>query len=1370
MQKVISPNSHAILVLGMHRSGTSALTRVLNLLGIELGDKFLPKHVTNETGFWEHLDIVEINERILQQLDSAWFDTAPLPASWWTLKSIVPLRQQISHIIRRNFAKQSLWGIKDPRLCRLLPLWLPLLQELGIVPHCIIITRHPLEVAASLEKRDGISYNTSLRLWLEYVLTSIQDSQACPRVFVTYDELLQNWPTTITKIAVALKLEWPHQVELVAHEIDTFLNPNLKHHYPAVKIPYVNETLLAWSHTVYQDHVSHGNIKHFEVLNSIRAALHSASNSQPSTPKFHLLINLHRKHSLTNTLAALRCQDYSNWYLSIIADFSCTDDIFWDLPNVRWIQIAAKNLAIKTINHEISIIKAEWVALLEAGDSFAPQLFSLCFDHIASHPNWQFVYVDEDSVSVHDKHFAPQFKPDFNLDLLRAMPYVGHFCLLRRTAQQQVGGYTSGLENYAIAFKILEYYGEEAIGHIPKLLYHHLVDDTKFLWFPKSQRANSQKILQQHFQRQKINAKVYPTDCKNIYRIKYALQHNSLVSIIILTRNGKSSLQRCLTSLLKNTSYNHYEIIIVDNNSDDIETLIYLATLQTDLRFHLWCYEKSLSEINNLMAARGGYLLFLNDDTEIIQPDWLQRLLALNQRQEVGIVAARILDSQRRILHAGYILGMGNVGIAGQINQGLAPSDLGYMGRAQATQNLAAVSDSCMMIRKSLYQQVAGMDTDNTVLFNDVDLCLKVTAAGFKIVWTPDVTLLQHGAGSLVRNRKQVVDNIQLNKEIATMYARWLPQLCNDPSYNPNLSLNDKEWQPETQVNVPWVGKPALHSKVKRIVAFPHDSWGCGEYRVRAPLRVLQQLGLIEFGLMPNDEVGKMPTVTEFGRMQADTLLLHNALHDTQLNALRQYKRFKRCFKIFGQDDLIYALPKQNPYSKTNYKDIKQRVHLAISLCERLLVTTEPLREAYHHIADDIVIVPNYIEHARWQDLAPQRLTSAKPRVGWAGAAQHYGDLKLIVPVVKALAKEVDWIFLGAYPEELRPYVHESHSMVPFSQYPAKLASLNLDLAIAPLEQNIFNEAKSNLRLLEYGILGYPVVCSDIYPYQQAPVKRVTDNAWLEAVRERIYDLDAAFKEGQELKQWVIKNWLLEDHVTEWGEALNCLNRGYRTLPYANEIASTPQWIFILGNEADFLTKIIGKHEVIDKFDITKLSIPPLDKAVKIPLLWTEKEALVRLAETSKPVFELELDDKYLVVENLSAAMSNTLWLQQNFPNAYFIHIVRNGYAVALDIQAQVQQDYGVTPLLLHRAARQWQRSIEILQEDAPKLNHFLEIRYEDLLANPEKVVGKIWQFLHLTPPANLTIKPEPSRNKITPEQRAVIKNCAGKMLNYYNY
>ncbi len=432
-------------------------------------------------------------------------------------------------------------------------------------------------------------------------------------------------------------------------------------------------------------------------------------------------------------------------------------------------------------------------------------------------------------------------------------------------------------------------------------------------------------------------------------------------------------------------------------------------------------------------------------------------------------------------------------------------------------------------------------------------------------------------------------------------------------------------------------------------------------------------------------------------------------------------------------------------------------------------MTTEPLWETYRHIADDIVIVPNYIEYARWQELAPQRLTGAKPRVGWAGAAQHYGDLQLIVPLVKTLATEVDWIFLGAYPEELRPYIHESHSMVPFSQYLTKLASLNLDLAIAPLEANIFNEAKSNLRLLEYGIFGYPVVCSDIYPYQQAPVKRVNNNGWLEAVRERVYDLEAAFKEGQELKQWVIDNWLLENHITGWEAALNCLNRGYTTLPYA--ITSKPNWIFILGSEAAFLTNVLAEHEVIDKFDGAKLSIPSLPQAIKIPLLWTEKEALIQFSETSKTVIKPEWDNKYLLVEDLPTAIK-TLWLQQNFPNAYFIHIVQSGYAVALDIQTQVQQEHGVTPLLLQRAARQWQRSIEILQEDVPKLNHFLEICYEDLLANQVKVMGKIFDFLQLTPSDKITVKSKPSQNlqKITPEQRAIIKNCAGRMLNYYNY
>jgi glycosyltransferase involved in cell wall biosynthesis len=165
-----------------------------------------------------------------------------------------------------------------------------------------------------------------------------------------------------------------------------------------------------------------------------------------------------------------------------------------------------------------------------------------------------------------------------------------------------------------------------------------------------------------------------------------------------------------------------------------------------------------------------------------------------------------------------------------------------------------------------------------------------------------------------------------------------------------------------------------------------------------------------------------------------------------------------------------------------------------------------------------------------------------KPRVGWAGGEQHQGDLELILPLVKATAQEFDWVFFGMCPKGLRPYVKEIHNGVPFMEYPAKLASLNLDVAVAPLEHNRFNVAKSNLRLLEYGIMGWPTICSDIEPYRNgnAPVVRVPNNpnAWIKAVREYAYDLDAAAAEGDKLKQWVLDNWMLSNHAEEWLAAL----------------------------------------------------------------------------------------------------------------------------------------------------------------------------------------------------------------------------------------
>jgi hypothetical protein len=209
-------------------------------------------------------------------------------------------------------------------------------------------------------------------------------------------------------------------------------------------------------------------------------------------------------------------------------------------------------------------------------------------------------------------------------------------------------------------------------------------------------------------------------------------------------------------------------------------------------------------------------------------------------------------------------------------------------------------------------------------------------------------------------------------------------------------------------------------------------------------------------------------------------------------------------------------------------------------LCDRLIVSTEPLARQYRKLCTDTVIVPNRLERKRWLGLSAGRRPDGKPRVGWAGAVGHQGDLMLIKSVIEALAKEVDWVFFGMCPDELRPFVAEYHEWVPLKDYAEKLAALDLDLAVAPLEYNPFNEAKSNLRLLEYGVLGYPVVCTDILPYRCGlPVVHVANrhHAWTKTIRDMVADRDECRRSGERLRQAVVKGWLLEDHLDEWRRA-----------------------------------------------------------------------------------------------------------------------------------------------------------------------------------------------------------------------------------------
>jgi hypothetical protein len=367
------------------------------------------------------------------------------------------------------------------------------------------------------------------------------------------------------------------------------------------------------------------------------------------------------------------------------------------------------------------------------------------------------------------------------------------------------------------------------------------------------------------------------------------------------------------------------------------------------------------------------------------------------------------------------------------------------------------------------------------------------------------------------------------------LLQRWLPRLTNDPAYNRNLSLADA-FKPEHITPIDW--DTHFHDR-PRILGVPLTG-GAGEYRLRAPLRTIGQAGLAQTMICepPKAFSVRILSPIELARAAPDSIILHQPLDDPQTDALEAYARYTPQVKrIITIDDLVTALPKKNSFYKSGFKDARPRLRRTLGMADRLVVSTRPLADICADMIDDIRIMPNCLESSLWGDVVPPRLPRKKPRVGWAGAQQHLGDLELIYTVVEALADEVDWIFMGMCPEPLKPFVRESHGFVQdFRLYPQALARLDLDLAIAPLEIHAFNECKSNLRLLEYGAMGWPVVCTDIYPYQNAPVTRLPNDPqkWISTLREQLAEPDALREAGLTLQRWVADGFILENHAASW--------------------------------------------------------------------------------------------------------------------------------------------------------------------------------------------------------------------------------------------
>ncbi|MBZ6392670.1 MAG: glycosyltransferase [Pantoea dispersa] len=788
------------------------------------------------------------------------------------------------------------------------------------------------------------------------------------------------------------------------------------------------------------------------------------------------------------------------------------------------------------INQHLSEATVDWVLILKAGSILTGSgLLQMSFA-LPDAKGCAAVYADE-LYHQSGEVTGSSFRPDFNLDLLLSHPAeMARHWLYNRNVLLNVGGFDPAYHKaseFELIIRLVEQYGINSIGHLPE----PLVISESFLL---TDEPEYQDILKKHLHRRGYTKGWVKNTWPGLYSLRYEHANQPLVSIIIPTKDQLPVLITCVTSLLEKTHYKNYEIIVVDNNSESAEAQQWLAGLaEIDpkrIRVLSYPHPFNYSAINNFAAreARGEYLVLLNNDTAIISENWLDELLNHAQRPEVGIVGAKLLYPDGRVQHAGVILGLR--GPAEHPFIGEAADAPGYMRRLLVDQNYAAVTAACLMIRAEIYREVGGLnEEDFKVSYNDVDLCLKVRESGYLTVWTPHAVVMHEGSVSQKRVDKTTQEKKirRFTDEQDAFYRRWMPLIANDPAYNANLSLNGNGFELEQGDALTW--RPLSWKPMPVITALMADFTGCGQYRIIQPLNAMISEGLVEGRL-----TDVMQHTSELARYAPDSIVLQRQITPESHEWLNRLKVLPDIFKVFELDDYLPNLPMKSIHREHMPKDILKSIRKSLSLVDRFIVSTSALADAFSGAHADIRVVENRLPPAIWGNLTSLRGQSKKPRVGWAGGSSHTGDLEMIYDVVKTLSDRVEWVFFGMCPAKLRPYIHEYHQGVEIKDYPEKLASLNLDLALAPVEDNLFNRCKSNLRLLEYGACGFPVIASDVECYRyNLPVTLVRNRYkdWIEAIEMHLNDRDTSWLMGDALREAVRSDWLLTgEPLRQWAK------------------------------------------------------------------------------------------------------------------------------------------------------------------------------------------------------------------------------------------
>jgi GT2 family glycosyltransferase len=516
---------------------------------------------------------------------------------------------------------------------------------------------------------------------------------------------------------------------------------------------------------------------------------------------------------LKEMIESVLAQSYQNWELCIADDASPDEQVRETIKSyaskakrIRYVFRKQNGHISVASNSAIEISKGEYIALLDHDDILWPNALYEVVKALNKNKTIDFVYTDEDKLTADGKRMEdPLLKPDWSPDFLRSCNIITHFAVIRKSLVDKVGGFRKGFEgtqDWDLFLRVTR--RTNKVHHIPTVLYDWrktknstaMTTDAKDYAYTNQRKALEDDVISRGFNK----SSVHLTQYLGFWNVTYDLEELPLVSIIIPTKDKIELIKKCLDSIYKLTTYPNYEIILADTGSKNVEVWKLYKNHQDKQNLQILKWNKSFnySGVNNyaVSKANGNYLLFLNNDTEVIAPRWIESMLAHAQRSEVGAVGAKLLYANNAIQHAGVVLGMGGMEgappVAGNIFGGWdnAVFDPHKVLWTDCVRNVSAVTAACMLVSKAKFNEAGGFDESFKIAFNDVDFCLKLRQNGYWNVYTPYALLYHHESVSMGRPGENRRDLELFKQEHVKMNERWGGEfLNNDPFFNPNYDI-----------------------------------------------------------------------------------------------------------------------------------------------------------------------------------------------------------------------------------------------------------------------------------------------------------------------------------------------------------------------------------------------------------------------------------------------------------------------------------------------------------------------------------------------------------------------------------------------------